>query len=313
MHGGPVWGRGGFPHHHGGPGGPRGGRGFLGRGGPRGLPGHGGRGGWRHHPYGHSLREEFFFDGRTRVHNVWTHRDGNDHEGEEELPHAYKIAQELALEVIEQAQLNPETTTVLDFGFDTTGESITRRVPVTSSNLPTLLGFLASRVLQPHVKSLVGLAIDNSAVDAYNNHATTSNITAEQMRAIRLPFMGHLSSLEGQLFDIILCGQPIEQRPDIADVVPALAQFLKPGGTLFVVTLDLAIRHWSAEEEATSQHSEHIQEIFRLAGLEAFTINAVDSYGFSPAEPGVLFVAKAIKPEESSVTETASTIDGDEA
>lgn len=276
-HGGGVGGGFGFWHHahmfdfNGGRGrpGPRWGR----RGGHR-----GGRAGPYDSGRGRSFREEFYDDGLHRVHNVWLeHEDGV-------LPHTQKVAQELALEIMEQTELDAGTTTVLDFAFDATA-------------------FFASRVLHPHVKSLLGVAIDDGAVQAYNSYSPDA-----QMHAVRVPFMGHLSSLDGRLFDIVLCAQPIEQRPDVADVIPALTQFVKPGGSIFLVTIDLTVRSLESEEPYGSNYETRILELFRQAGLESSSIASVDSYGFSPAEPGVMYVARAVKPQDGDT----STIDEDD-
>ena len=195
-----------------------------------------------------------------------------------------------------------------------------------------ILGFYASRVLQPHVKSLVGVAIDGKAVDAYDQYANQSNLAPEKMHAVGVPYMAHLTSLEGKLFDIILvsrpcsfypqnfhantirqCAQPIEQRPDVASVIPMLTQLLKAGGILFLVSLDMSSRTGSArgddEEELANPEHERIRELFTESNLVTTDIDHIDSYGYAANEPGMLFVAKGVKPP---VGEDASTIDGDD-
>lgn len=286
------------PHPHGGPGhrgGPAG-RGGLGRGGL----GRGGAG-WRHHPPPHPYGFRPFGE---------LPRGRNAPGGEDEPSHAQKIAQELALEVIERAKLDPLTTDVLDFGFDTNG-------------------FFASRILQPHVRALVGAAIDARAVDEYDQYASQSNLAPEQMRAMRVSHMGDLGALGGRLFDVILVAQPIEQRPDIAAAIPALAQALRPGGMLFIVSLDISASGRAgafgfgagagagfgfgfgfggpAEDPNDHLHPdrERIQALLSDAGLVTADLARVDSYGFAPNEPGRLFVARGVKLQD---VETKSTV-----
>ncbi|EJD46177.1 hypothetical protein AURDEDRAFT_136992 [Auricularia subglabra TFB-10046 SS5] len=284
------------PHPHGGPhrGGPHGlGRGGLGRGGA----------GWRHHPRPHPYGFRPFGD---------LQRGRNAPGDDNEPSHAEKIAQELALEIIERAKLDPLTTDVLDFGFDTNG-------------------FFASRILQPHVRALVGAAIDARAVDAYDTYANQSNLGPEQMRAVRVPHMGDLGALGGRLFDVILVAQPIEQRPDVAAAIPALAQALRPGGMLFIVSLDMSASARAgpfgfgfgfgpgfglgagfggpAEEPNDHLHPdrERIQALLSDAGLVTADLARVDSYGFASNEPGRLFVARGVKLQDVENESTVSS------
>jgi hypothetical protein len=169
-------------------------------------------------------------------------------------------------------------------------------------------------VLQPHVKSVIGAAISGEGVEAFTSYTTAAGLDPEKMRAINLPYMGHLSSLEDKQFDLIIISQPIDQRPDIASVIPALTtQFLKPGGALYVAVLDMSWPpHGYKGDEDNFQHP-RLNDLFGQARLEAFMLEAVGSYGMTPFEPGVLYVAKGYKrtgDDYSVVDDVSAASDG---
>lgn len=156
-------------------------------------------------------------------------------------------------------------------------------------------------MLQPHVKSLAGVGVDADAVDAYNMHANHANLGPETMGAVRVAHMGDLAPLAGHRFDVIMCAQPIEQRPDIANVVSQLANALVPGGLLFLVSLDLSSRagaKYRYNDGRVDDEHERIRGLFAAAGLVTADVVQVRTYGFAQNEPGKLFVANAVKPPD---------------
>ncbi|KAH7107271.1 hypothetical protein BKA62DRAFT_667460 [Auriculariales sp. MPI-PUGE-AT-0066] len=205
--------------------------------------------------------------------------------------HGAQIAQELALQVIGQDIIaSGGEVDILDFGFES-GE------------------FYGSRVLQPHVNSVVGTGVNASAIEAFGAYAASGGLTPEKMRAIAMPYMGHLSSLEDMQFDVIIITQPIDQRPDISNVIPALAaQVLKPGGALYVAVLDMS---WPPRirGQGEAYESPRVEALFEEAGLEAFELTIVDSYGMTPFEPGQLYIARGFK----NIRDDFSVIDSDAA
>lgn len=69
-------------------------------------------------------------------------------------------------------------------------------------------------MLQPHVKSLVGVGVDADAVNAYNMHANHANLGPETMGAVRVAHMGDLAALAGHSLDIIMVSERPLQSPD---------------------------------------------------------------------------------------------------
>jgi len=291
--------------HHGFGGGPGHGHGWWG--GHHSSPGH--RGGW-HPRQGRRPRGSGSEGEPSVVVSTWRTdntvmtrvvREGN----QSRMSYTAKIAQELALQVIQSEEINPSETEVLDFGFESGGKPTDALSLFIRQSLTSSTEFNASIVLQPHVKSVVGAAVSASAVGAYNDHATRAHVSPDAMQAIALPFMGHLSSLKGKLFDVIVVSQPIDQRPDIAIVLPALAaQFLKPGGSLFVTVLDMnkspvvsaADGNPESPAEEDAYEDQRVEAIFHDAALEGFELIANDAYGAGHNEPGRLFFAVGYKP-----------------
>ena len=238
-------------------------------------PRHGGQG---RRP-GRSFREEFHDDGSTRVHRIWIERsiDSESPQPQElELSHPQKVAHELALHISSHV---PSPVTVLDVGVDTND-------------------FYASRMLQPRCGSITGLATDPRVASAYNTHATTEQLAKERMHAVHIPSMSDLSQLNGHAFDVVLCAQPIDQRPDIASAIPSLVSLLKPGGRIFFASLDLSLRAVQRGEtsEAPTFRNERIEDLCAEGGLTECTTTRVDQYGYLPSEPGVLYIVEATKP-----------------
>lgn len=81
------------------------------------------------------------------------------------------------------------------------------------------------------------------------------------------------------------CAQPIEQRPDIANVVSQLANALVPGGLRY-------------NDGRVDDEHERIRGLFAAAGLVTADVVQVRTYGFAQNEPGKLFVANAVKPPD---------------
>lgn len=208
----------------------------------------------------------------------------------------------MALQVIESEEIEASETEVLDFGFEA-GD------------------FQVSCSLQPHVKSVIGAAINPTAVEAFTEYARKAGLSEDQMHAIALPHMSDLAPLKGKQFDVIVVSQPLDQRPDIVSTIPMLAsQFLKPGGALYVAALDmnwlpppppfLGHHHRYPGKEGHDFDDSAIKKLFEEAGLEAYELRVVDTYGSNPLEPGKLYVATGYKAvgDDFSIVDTSSKV-----
>ncbi|KAH7105082.1 hypothetical protein BKA62DRAFT_767338 [Auriculariales sp. MPI-PUGE-AT-0066] len=206
-----------------------------------------------------------------------------------EVSHPQKVAHELVVHITNQVS-NP--VTALDVGIDTHE-------------------FYASRMMQPRTGSIVGLATDPRVATAYNTHASTEQLAKERMHAVFVPNMFDLSQLNGHAFDIVMCAQPIEQRPDISNAIPKLAELLKPGGRIYFASLDLSLRAVQRGETSDSPmyRNERVEDICNEAGLTDCQTTRIDTYGYLPTEPGVLYVIEATKPSHPHAGSSSMHID----
>jgi hypothetical protein len=113
--------------------------------------------------------------------------------------------------------------------------------------------------------------------------------------------MGHIASLESHTeLDVAVISQPLNQRPDIEQVLPALvAQCVRAGGTVYAAVLDPF-----GESE---YRNDRLRKLFEEAGLEAFELIPIETYGDAAGESGRLYVARGLK----VAVDDWHTVDGD--
>uniref|UniRef100_A0A0W0FWP2 Hexaprenyldihydroxybenzoate methyltransferase n=1 Tax=Moniliophthora roreri TaxID=221103 RepID=A0A0W0FWP2_MONRR len=125
-----------------------------------------------------------------------------------------------------------------------------------------------SSLLAIDTKSILGVDISNGMVDEYNRNVekwgfNKISSTKGKLKAVRADITDKESGippeLQGRQFDIIFCCMTYHHLPSIVDTTRALADFLKPGGTLLVVD-------W-VKPEIMLELSEDQQSLIKVPGL----------------------------------------------
>lgn len=72
-------------------------------------------------------------------------------------------------------------------------------------------------------------------MDRLRGQCEDQGIAEDEMRAVHIADIASSEALQGQLFDIVVAAQVMHHISDVGRVLEALAQRLKPGGTLIVI------------------------------------------------------------------------------
>jgi len=95
-----------------------------------------------------------------------------------------------------------------------------------------------SQSLASECKSILGIDINQQAVDAYNQRVANQGISSDEMKALRLDLTNPAeSAFITEKFDVVVCAQAYHHIADIMRVTETLASMLKQDGKLIVVDL----------------------------------------------------------------------------
>ncbi|KAF8531622.1 S-adenosyl-L-methionine-dependent methyltransferase [Gautieria morchelliformis] len=123
-----------------------------------------------------------------------------------------------------------------------------------------------SQKLASYCKSIIGIDIDQAAVDQYNNKVANQGIPSEEMRAICTNLHEHSGELNGQLFDVIVCSQAYHHFPSINATTCLLASFLKHQTGILLVS-DLLKGPHEHEFRRPCSHTHNHHAVVHRGGL----------------------------------------------
>ncbi|RHZ52894.1 hypothetical protein Glove_456g22 [Diversispora epigaea] len=171
-------------------------------------------------------------------------------------PVCVTIAQKCTKALLNEAEFDPEKSEVLDFACGTG---------------------LISQEICAHVKTILGVDATKGMVDLYNKKVWQQGIDKEEMQAICLELKeSEGDQLNGRKFDFVVCASSYHHLEDINSTTKVLANYLKPGGQLFVFDLKhdpkLAHKFFGQLSEHNHEHDHNIDNIISHKG------------GFNPTE-----------------------------
>ena len=96
-------------------------------------------------------------------------------------------------------------------------------------------GGILSEALVPGQNAVTGLDVEAEAIAVARAHALSSHLSIEYV-------CSPLESYEAPVFDLITCMEMLEHVPDPDYVIEHCARLLKPGGLLFLSTINRTVR-----------------------------------------------------------------------
>jgi 2-polyprenyl-6-hydroxyphenyl methylase/3-demethylubiquinone-9 3-methyltransferase len=197
-------------------------------------------------------------------------------------------------------------------------EFIVQRVPIAGARLLDVGcgGGLLAESLARAGASVTGIDLAPGMIDVARSHA------AEQGLAIDYRVASAESRAQAQAahFDVVACMEMLEHVPSPAEMVQSLAQLLRPGGQLFVSTINRNLRSFltaivAAEyvlrliPAGTHQYERLIRpaELARWGRAAGLELRAVAGVSFDPLtehvaltrDPAVNYLAHLARPEGS--------------
>ena len=103
-------------------------------------------------------------------------------------------------------------------------------------------GGLLSEAMADKGGIVTGLDANESAIEVAREHASQSSVRIDYVHATAEQY----AEEDNKKYDVITCMELLEHVPDPASLLTACAKMLKPGGDLFVATLNRNARSYAA-------------------------------------------------------------------
>ena len=131
-----------------------------------------------------------------------------------------------------------------------------------------------SRLLLPHVASIVGVDVSAGAVAEFNTAARNQGLDEGEMRAVTADLVtgeGDVAALADDRFDVVVCSLAFHHMPSPRETTAALARRLVPGGVFVCIDFraheDLG-EQWKSIIPHNGFGEDQVREWYVGAGLE---------------------------------------------
>ncbi|KAK9898921.1 S-adenosyl-L-methionine-dependent methyltransferase [Cystobasidium minutum MCA 4210] len=132
-------------------------------------------------------------------------------------------------------------------------------------------GLVSYKLLEEgQVKKIVGADVSDGMVEQFNLKAKAKGFTAEQAHAVIVSNHGLKESLQGELFDVVMCNHAYHHFDDVKAVTATLSSALKPGGILVVADFLATEKPFVGEDFAkhAKEHGVHHTHGFKAEVLQ---------------------------------------------